>query len=174
MNRIIRIAAVAAVALAATVAWACSDDDGGSSLTLEEYFAQVDAIDDETSAEIDAAFEGITDEGDVQQYKDAFKVLGPALEGAAEDLEAIDPPAEAEEEHDALVVELNNWADTATEIADGIDDIDASTPEEFFAAIEEQGFTEANESFSTACLALQQVGADNDIEVDLGCVDPEA
>ena len=174
MNRIFRTTAIVAVLLlGAAGAWACSDDDGDS-LTLDEYFAQVDAIDNDTTAEIDAAFEGITDENDVQQFKDAFKVLGPALDDAANDLEAIEPPAEVETEHDALVVELNNYADKANEIADGIDGIEASNPDELFAAIEEQGFNEADDEFTAACLALQQAGADNGIVVDLGCEEESA
>lgn len=172
MNRTIRVAAVAVIALAAAGAWACSDDDNGS-LTLEEYFAKVDAIDNATTEEIDGAFEGFTDENDIEQFKTAFKVIGPVLGDAADDLDDIDPPDEAKEEHDALAKELREFADTTTDLGDNIDDIEASTPEELFAAFEERGFSEADEQFSAACLALQQVGADNGIVVDLGCEDGE-
>lgn len=44
---------------------ACNDD--GDELTLEEYFQRVEAVADESDQSVSALFEGITDEGDMQQ-----------------------------------------------------------------------------------------------------------
>lgn len=168
MNRITRIAAVGAIALLTAVAgWACNDD--GDDLTLEEYFQRVDEIDNDSNQRIDAVFNGITDENDVEQFRAAFKEFAPLLQDAADDFDGIDPPGDAEAEHNTMADALNDFAAKANDIADDADDIEASTPDEFFAAVDEQGFTEAEEKFDTACQDLLQVAADNSIQVEIDC-----
>lgn len=171
MHRIIRLAMAGAILAVTVGAVACKD--GGDSLTLEEYFAKVDAVDTSTDASITALFDAITDEGDVGQYRTAMKELGPLLDKAGDDLDKLDPPKEAEDEHDALVVSLHEWADASTEAANAKTVADADTPEVLFAAFDEAGFGEAEAAFSTKCKALQQVAADNGINVDLNCDDEE-
>ena len=168
---IMRVLAAVAVGAVALGAMACNDDK--ESLTLEEYFQQVDALDNSSTERIDAVFNGITDEGDVQQFRDAFKAFAPILEEVADELDDLNPPDEAKDEHDAAAKALKDFASKATEVAGGVDDIDASTPDEFFTKVNEQGFTEASDAFAAACMDLQKLADDNSIAVDLDCEDED-
>jgi hypothetical protein len=160
-----------AVGGAALGAIACNDD--GESLTLEEYFQEVDRIDNESTERFDAIFETVGDETDVDGFRNAFKEFAPALEDVAGDFDDLNPPDEAKDQHDDMATALNAFSDKANEIADGVDDIEASNADEFFTAIDEQGFTEAADAFDAVCLELQQLAADNNITVDLDCSDDE-
>jgi hypothetical protein len=172
VKRSVHIALLAATLAVASAGWACKDDSGDS-LTLEEYFQQIEALDDNTQTRVDAAFEEITDEGDVQQFRDAIKKLGPALEDAAEDLGDIDPPSEVKAEHKAFSDALENWAEVTTDEARDIDNIKASTPDELFVAFEETGFGAAQDDFNSACKDLLQVAIDNNIDLNMNCDDEE-
>src|SRR5262245_43802021 len=161
MKTAFRIAAASLLlGLGALGTWACSDDDGNE-LTMEEYFQQLDEIDNNTDAQITANFESITDEDDVDAFRDATKEIAPILDQAAEDISSIDPPDAAKEEHDALVQELEDWADAATEAANSDEAAAATTPDELFTAFSEAGFDTAQQEFSDACSDLQQIAADN-------------
>jgi hypothetical protein len=72
-----------------------------------------------------------------------------------------------------MATALNAFADKVSEIADGVDDIEASTPDEFFSTIGEQGFDAASDAFTAACVDLQQLATDNSIVVDLDCIDDD-
>jgi hypothetical protein len=174
MHRIIRIAAVTAVlALATAGAWACGGDDDKDSLTLEQYFQRVDTIDNDSTADIDALFEAISDPTDIQGFRDAFKGLAPILQDVSDDFGDLDPPVEVEKQHDAMAKALDEWADEASNIAGDVDDIDADSPDAFFAAIDERGFGPAREKFNAACKDVQQVATDNNIDVHIDCDDEE-
>lgn len=150
---------------------ACNDD--GDELTLEEYFQRVEAVADESDQSVSALFEGITDEGDMQQFRDAIAGIGPILDEAADDLEAIDAPAEVQDEHDATVETLRGFAAAGNDVAEGLDDIEADSPDELFAAVDEQGFGAAREAFNNACKDLEAVAVDNSIDANLNCDDEE-
>jgi hypothetical protein len=171
MKQIIGTATALSIALVAAIGgWACNDD--GESLTLEEYFQRVDEIDNDSTERIDANFEQVS-EDDVQSIRDAFKGFAPILDDVAGDFDDLDPPDAAKDRHDAMASSLNALSDKVNELADGVDDIDASTPDEFFAALEEQGFSEVEDAFTTACLDLQEFAADNSITVELDCAEDE-
>ena len=173
MNRVTRTAALATIALLAVAGgWACNDD-GGDDLTLEEYFQRVDEIDNDSTERIDAVFNGITDENDVEQFRDAFKDFAPIIDDVASDFDDLDPPDEAKDKHDAMASALNAFSDKASEIADGVDDIEASTPDEFFGTIGDQGFDAASDTFTAACVDLQQLATDNNITVEIDCSEEE-
>jgi uncharacterized protein (TIGR02246 family) len=169
-HRIRKIIAAGFVLGAAAGIVACTDDD---ELTLEEYFQQVEAVADESDASVNVLFEGITDEGDVQQFRDAVAGIGPILDEAADDLEAIDAPGEVQDEHDAVVETLKGFAAAGNDAAAGIDDIEAASPDELFVAVDEQGFGAAREAFNNACKHLEAVAHNNDIDANLNCDDEE-
>jgi hypothetical protein len=173
MNRLIRIAVVGCIIVAAGAAtWGCNDKKD-KELTLEEYFQKVDAIDNDSTARTDAVFADLGDDSEMQEFQDAFKAAAPILADAARDFDDLNPPDEAKNEHDAMAAALNNFADKMGDIADAVDDIDASTPDELFAAIDEQGFTDANNAFTEKCLALQELATDKGIDVEIDCGDDE-
>jgi hypothetical protein len=164
---------LSALAIVAVALGAVACNDGGDKLTLEEYFQEVDQIDNDSTERIDAAFNDITDQSDIQQFKDAFKQFAPILDDAADHFDALDPPDDVREAHDAMAEALNAFADKANDIAADVDEIEASTPEELFTAIDEEGFSEAADAFDARCLDLQQIANDHSVVVDLDCGDED-
>jgi hypothetical protein len=157
----------AAFTMTAIGAFACTDDK----LSIEEYFQKTDAIDNDSTARIDAVFEGVGETEDVGAMRDAFRQFPPILDDAVSDLEDLSPPNEAETQHERVIETLKNVASTAR---DSFDELDAAqTFDDVFAVVEGDAFTQANEAFTAACLDLQSVAADNGIAVDLGCTDSE-
>ncbi len=149
---------------------ACSDDDG-ERMTIAEYVAALDAIDDENSERTDALFASITDENDVDQARNAFSKLPGELRRAVSQAEDLNPPEEAQAKHDALVEALDEFADAMQDAANA--GADATSVEKFFAAVESDGFAAAGEGFAKACLDMQNLAKDKGITVDLGCDDDE-
>lgn len=149
---------------------ACSDDDGDP-MTLEAYIAAVDEIDNETTASIDAGFEGLSEEPTVDEVRDAFGNIPTQLEEAADELEQLDPPEELADQQEVLADALRDYAAAADDVIEN--GADAATFEEFVALTESEEFTAAETAFQTACLDVQNYAADNGVAADLGCVDPE-
>jgi hypothetical protein len=157
------------------VAGACGGDGGG--LSLEEYFAKLDAAQNEVDRKFEEAFQqeepGLdTSEEDVAAFareivQDFSTILADA-EGTIGDLE---PPAEAEDAHDALVQAIGG-ARTAIESA--VDDIPGALSleelETFFGSSELETATGA---IDEACKELQLIADDNQIDVDLECESEE-
>jgi len=166
----VRLALTLIVGAVALGAVACGDDDKP---TLAEYFRQVDVVDDSSTKRIDAVFNGITDENDVQQFRNAFKQFAPILDDVAGQFEDIDAADEAKTQHQAATKALNHFSDKVNEIAGSVDEIDATTPDAFFAAIDEKGFGEADDGFTAACKDLQALADQNKIAVDLDCSDED-
>ncbi len=149
---------------------ACSDDDSDP-MTLEAYIAAVDEIDNETTASIDAGFEGMPEEPTIDDVREGFGNIPTQLEEAADELEQLSPPEELEDQQEALVGALRDYAAAADDVIENA--ADATTVEAFFALTESEEFTAAETAFETACLDLQNYAADNGVTADLGCTDPE-
>jgi hypothetical protein len=170
-------AALLAIGLAlALVAGACNDDgdDGGDgAASLEEYFAAVQGADAEFSSatdELSAEFEALADD-QVSEAADLLDEQAALLSGFADDLDAIEPPDEVSEVHNAAISSLRVYSDV---FGAAIDDFrEAPTISEAFNT-----FAEVDQSSLEAaqgdCVELEQIAATNDIELDLSCGDGEA
>lgn len=170
-GRITRVALIAGIALAgATFAIACGDD--GGELTLQEYFDKLQEIDDENqtrSEEIDQELEALGEE-DFDKARDLLKEQADEFDRFVNEIEGLEPPAEAADAHDeavealrALVAEFKK-ANDAIEDADSFEDADAA-----FSEVDFSQFDRASE----ACRQLEAIAADNDITTDLNCDDEE-
>lgn len=147
---------------------ACGGGGGGQS--LEEYFQELDAVEEDLGAQADAA---------QQEFPTAFQesvatrdylveissILGQALDA----LRGTDPPEQAQSAHsefiDAIATNRDLWEDVAGELGD------APSPAEVAEVSERYGpqLQAASAQLQDACLALEGIAADNDIEVDLSC-----
>lgn len=76
------------------------------------------------------------------------------------------PPAELEALHDDFVAELESFIDVLEEVQNELDDAESQADVE---ALDLGSLGAAQELFSTACLAVQQDGADRGISADLDC-----
>lgn len=166
-RRFTRAAVVGVILVLTAVGAVACGDDGGEKLTLEEYFQQLDQIDNEGTERIDALFANMSDDPDVNEMRDAFAGFPDAVEDAAADADDLNPPDEVKDEHTALVDSLSELADAANDSLDAA--ADATSIDEFQSALQSDAFESANAAVTTACLALQQIANDNSISVTLDC-----
>lgn len=148
---------------------------GGESLTLEEYFDEIDRIRVEAEARAAAA-----DSVDLSAIEpgtppDALREivregLGEAREGndaVLDELKAIDPPAETADVHRELVAV---YAEITRQIDDAIEGVDAIESVDQVAQLyDPEAFAEAERRANAACDALQQIADDNGIDTNLKC-----
>jgi hypothetical protein len=167
------VALTLAAALIATVAVACNDG-GGDSMTLDEYFAELDRLQnagDERIAGVE--FPMIDEQAPIEESREAyltyFDNVVEAAEDVTDDINGLDPPDEAKALHDEYVEALRGIPEFANGYKERVSD--AGSQQELAAVL--LGDTEddaINESIDEACTALQELADDNEIEVDLECV----
>ena len=171
MKWVVRVGAAAALLGTAVVGgWACTDDEGNE-LTLEDYFQQLEELDDEFSEQGDAAFANVPENPEPADVQAALEEFTGILGDFVADIEALEPPEEAQEAHDAAVEAGNATADAYDALAEEAGNVESV--DELFTGDVGQEAQEAIDQFTTACLDLQQIADDNSIEVGLNCGDEE-
>jgi hypothetical protein len=153
---------------------------GGGALTLEEYFAELQRLDDEESArsdeldqQIEEETDGLTDEAEVIEiFKGYLPQFRESLERFVSNLGDLNPPDEAQEAHNEAVAAGEDFIDAFDAASGEIED--AQTFAEFGEIFEGGEVSAAGDRFTDACLDLEQIAADNNIDVDLDCDDEEA
>jgi hypothetical protein len=159
-------AAAALLGVAVFGGWGCTGDNGNE-LTLEEYFRELDILDNESSAEAEAAFDDVVDTTDIDAIKEAYDAYPGILGAFIEGLEDLDPPDEAEEVHERAVGAAREFGDA---LRDALTDLaDVTSLEELGELGLGEEFTEAEDGFTTACLDLEELAVANSIDVDLDC-----
>jgi hypothetical protein len=164
---------VAIAAALSLIMLACDDDggggDGGSdTASLEEYFAAVQGADDTFAAgtnDLDTQFQGLADE-QVSEAADLLEQQVDVLEMFADDLDAIDAPDEVAEVHDAAVESLRTYADDFGSALDTFSE--AATITEGFETFADVD-TSSLEAAQGNCIELEEIAANNDIDVSLSC-----
>ena len=180
-TRLLPLALIVALLLAfGVVAAACGGD--GEALTLEEYFQQLEqlnqdvdervgAIYEATFAEIDEEdFESLPLEEQVEVVKDLANGLLPVFEDFIDAARGLNPPAEVGDLHNDLVTASDDFLEAHQDVTDQIDDVQSQAELEALKALAEGGAAEAAEQrVDEACFALQDVAGENGIAVDLDC-----
>lgn len=161
--------AVAAIALAA----ACGG--GSKALSAGAYFGKIQDIADETKQkETDAQ---PSEEESASLSPDELKAqavgfLGAQaaiLDGAVKQIDALKPPADVRNEHDAFVTALTDLAGKFRDFSAQAADLSPEQIEDFFNT---EVFSQATfASFDETCSALEQVAKDKSIDVDLNCTE---
>ena len=168
MRERIRMAAAGIAAVALVMGAAACGDDGSKTLTLEEYFQKVEQLDaeqQEATDKLDPAFEQLAPD-DVEGARDLFDQQLEVLDNFVDEMDKLNPPEEVRETHDealALFREFRAAFDDALDQAE-----DAETIEDMFAGFDEADFAKIEEA-NQKCRDLEQIAADNGIEVDLDC-----
>ena len=157
----------------AVLAVAC---DGGEPLSPDKYFQRLDKIRADASqrmaaleeefTEVDAAS---TDEEQIDKLRRFFDESASSLGALVDDLEGVDPPAEAEGPHVDLVQAQSDGVELVRSLADRLEDVESQSElEDVFDEVEAD-FDEIEERVDVACFALQTLADGNDINVDLDC-----
>ena len=170
MRERIRMAAAGIAVLALVAGAAACGDDGGKTLTLEEYFRKVAALDVEQQAatdKLDPAFEQLEPD-DVEGARDLFDQQLDVLDDFVEELDKLNPPEEVKETHDEALALFREFR---AAFGDALDQAgDAETIDDMFAGFDEAAFAKIEQA-NEKCRELEQIAADNDIEVNLDCDD---
>jgi len=154
------------------VASACDGDGGDDELTLEEFFQELQALDDELEAqfaELEEPFEALGEDSSVDEAADILQQQADLIQDFVDRLDDLNPPDEAADLLDEAVSAGRAAADA---FQNAIDDArDAESLDELFGVFETGDIDAAFERFDEGCLDAEQLAADNDITVDLNCGD---
>ena len=174
MKSLAMLAAAALLVGLATFGAACKN--GGGGLSLEEYFQELDSIQEQTDATFatqeasagepaaDASGEELT-----AFFRDNITGSADILRGAAADVDGIDPPDEVADAHSDLVATTNELVAVLDDMADSIPDTITLADLEQGTFFDNEELNAADEQFLAACSALEQIASDNNITVDLNC-----
>ncbi len=152
----------------ASVVVACGGGGGGQS--LGEYFQELNAVEDDLGAQVDAAQQEFpTAFQESVATRDYLVEISSILEDALDALRGMDPPEQVQSAHsefiDAAALNRELWQDLAADLGDAPSPADVADVSERYGPQLEA----ASARFETACLALEAIAADNDIDVDLDC-----
>lgn len=176
INRMAGVLA-SAIALAALAGAACGGG-GGSELSLEEYFKQMEAIAqdlDQRSNDLSERYD--QDVNNAASEEEALKLTVQFFEdGAAETRSAVakaeklNPPPAVKAEHQEFLAAARGIVDLFDGIierarqAESVEDIQALSDD-----LDNPPYSDASSRADEACFALQDVADKNNIDVDLTC-----
>jgi len=169
----ISVALIAAAGLAWTAA-GCKDGGGGA-LSLDEYFEEYEQLDNEAEngtadleREYDAALTSTTLNDDVRtDLQEFYTKQIDVRQEYVDEISKLDPPNEAQAAHDASISSYEAVLAAFTGIIDDIGE--AQTASDLETIFSGEGLSAAIEAATKACIDLQQVADDNNINVNLEC-----
>jgi hypothetical protein len=169
-----RILIVAGIAALAIVGVACNEDGGRSSgsLSLQEYFSELDRIGDDADAASDAIeLPNLDPDASFEEssaaFLDYFEQVTNIIEDGVQDISALDAPDEVSDEHDRYVDGLNEIMDASNDYLDRRGDADEDEFDEILSG--DDPFEAIDAEITDACADLQAIADDNGIEIDLEC-----
>ena len=175
-KHVLRIAGAIVVVSFGVIAAAACDDDEVTLLSIEEYFARTEAIEedadrraDDLGREVDLTLVGdlVLDDERRDALMDGYRQFSGILDEFVRDLRALDPPAEASDAHGEYIDAVEELGDAFDALAERVADADSLDDAlGLFGAV--QAPADAAEA---ACLRLERVAKDNDIDADLECGD---
>jgi hypothetical protein len=162
-----------AAVIAAAAFSACSGNDDCCA-DLESYLRRVDQIDNKLSADIDemnrdldnsiAGSSSLT-EDTRDEIAEAYGRGEEIVAGVVDDLQEIEPPPEAADEHAEAIAGFDEFRGAFATLRLRVPQIE--TTADLIAAI--TGQADAGERANAACDALQQLATANNIDVTLEC-----
>lgn len=173
-TRLVHLVLIAMLVLAFGAIAAACGDNGDDTLTLEEFFQQVEELDDQFEADaapLEEELAQLTEESSLDEVLDIVGRQADVIEDFVDELDGLSPPDEAADLTDETV---SAGRDVVQALRDGIEDAEGAESiediAELFAGFET---AEAGSRFEQACLDFEQLAADNGIAVDLDCEEDE-
>ncbi len=151
---------------------ACGGGDG-EELSLDEYFRQVDSIEEGIktgTAALDESSVGVIGEEveATRAYIDGYQGI---VEQAVNDMKDLDPPSEAGDAHDEFVAALSGMLPLWQDLSDQLKDIETTSEMQtlLMGTQAEEPWLEATQRFADACLDLQGIADEKGFDIDLEC-----
>ena len=151
---------------------ACGGGDG-EELSLDEYFQQLDSIEEGIktgTAALDEASAGVIGE-DVEATRDYIDGYQGIVGEAANDMKDLDPPSEVGDAHDEFVAALSGMVSVWGDLSDRLGDVETTTEMQtlLMDTQAEEPWQTATQRFTEACRALQGIADEKGIDIDLDC-----
>ena len=162
-RRTTRALGIGIIGLALILAACGGDNDGANDLSVGQYFDRLESLAGDTTDQLN-------DLPEPTNFADVAGAFNQTLDIFSDFLDAIEaatPPNEARAAHNAFIVAFGEFIAGNRILADQLDG--ATTAEEFTAVLENPPAAAGQDNFNRACVQLQQVATDNNLNVDLGC-----
>ncbi len=163
---------VLAVVAGSLLLAACGGGDG-EELSLDEYFRQVDDIEEGIKTGIAALDEASA--GVIGEEVEATRVYVDGYQGivgeGVNDMKDLDPPSEAGDAHDEFVAALSGMLPLWQDLGDQLKDIETTSEMQtlLMGSQDEELWQTATQRFADACLELQGIADEKGIDVELDC-----
>ncbi len=158
---------IAALLLAlASFAAACGSDD--EALSIEEYFGRLDALNARFEADLQEVDTENAEEEDLKLIQANFANTVAVLATFAGGVSDLEPPDEIKSQHEEVAEALRAYADAlGGDYFDQVSNLDSI--EELQALAVDEELVAAGARVGEACLVLEQLAADNGIQIDFNC-----
>lgn len=154
--------AVAALAITLMTRGDDQDDDSDSAAALNEYFAAMSAIDDESDRQFEKTVFGV-DQDSAESYAGAFDAVLAMIEA---EYEKVSPPSAVEEEHEVLIAAIKDYR---VGIDHGLRPLDIDAPAAEFEGLFSDVLADEDLRLSSAFCAIQEIATAEGIAADVGC-----
>ena len=164
---------VLAVVAGSLLLAACGGGGDGEELSLDEYFQQLDSIEQGIKTDIgglDEASVGVIGE-DVEAtrvYVDDYQgIVGEGVDNMKE----LEPPSEVGDAHDEFVAALSGMLPLWQDLGDQLKDIETTSEMQtlLMGTQDEEPWQTATQRFADACRALQGIADEKGFDIDLEC-----
>jgi hypothetical protein len=152
----------------------CSGDS--DPLTLEEYFAEFEAIDADVNSQFVALFadfpedeDAFADEANLELFKDLLDGFPHITGDWVDRAKDLDPPAEVEDAHNDLIDAGEALLVAHEERAEIMGDAETMAELETISREVDPSTTVAEAARDAACLAVVDIAVANDIHVSITC-----
>ena len=166
--RLLPPALIAALLLAfGAIAAACGG--GGEPLTLEEYFQRLEELTNELDQRADALEPAVGGSPDdqIEVFQDALNGFLPVLADFVGGIKELNPPEELEEPHSGFVARSDDVLKVLESLVDELENVESEAElNKVIAGFESSA---ALAPVGQACLALQRVFDERELDVDLRC-----
>ena len=150
---------------------------GGGASSLEEYFQEVEQLRGDVVGQSERLQDGFdrainladSEEATVQAFRDFFTDASAIFAEFVTDIDALEPPDAVADAHREAVEAFEDSQVAISNFSARLNQVESEA--ELDGLFETFDSEPAFDRFEEACLALQEIADDNDIAVDLDCVD---
>ena len=164
---------VLAVVAGSLLLAACGGGGDGEELSLDEYFQQLDSIEEGIKTGIGGLEEASA--GVIGEEVEATRVYVDGYQGIVgegiDNMKELDPPSEAGDAHDEFVAALSGMLPLWQDLSDQLKDIETTSEMQtlLMGTQAEEPWLEATQRFADACLDLQGIADEKGFDIDLDC-----
>jgi hypothetical protein len=147
-------------------------DNGGVELSLEQYFDEVSSIVEDLEEQTATFDQPLEQEFDseaeqIEAFRDGFTTALPVFQDFVDDLDNLEPPAVAADAHSELVAGLADFIGGLEDLIEQLADVETSAEFTELLLGPDFGFGAGTARLAVACLELQAIADDNDIDADV-------